>query len=100
RNHPHLPSFPTRRSSDLVATHPHTLPLRGGDFVPDAFTRDLALELSEGEQDVQRKTSHRAGGIQLLGDGDERNRMAVEAFDDFRSEEHTSELQSRFDLVC
>src|SRR5699024_12031883 len=29
------------------------------------------------------------------------NRIAVACFDDlFRSEEHTSELQSRFDLVC
>src|SRR5580658_4088290 len=28
------------------SAHPDALPLRGGDFVPDALARDLALELS------------------------------------------------------
>ena len=60
-----------------VAAHPHPLPLRGGDLVADAFARDLALELGEGEQDVQGQTPHRGGGVELLGDGDEGDRFSI-----------------------
>src|SRR5690349_22977380 len=37
---------------------------------------------------------------QVLGDADILDRSTVNAWDDERSEEHTSELQSRRDLVC
>src|SRR5215470_8958235 len=38
------------------AAHPHPLPLRGGDLVADALADDLALELREGQQDVEGQT--------------------------------------------
>src|SRR5437868_4351664 len=40
-----------------IAAHPHALLLRGGDLVADAFTGDLALELGEGQQHVERQAS-------------------------------------------
>jgi hypothetical protein len=43
-----------------------------------ALTDEFALELSEREQDVQRQPPHAGGGIELLGDRDERHRMLVE----------------------
>src|SRR5437868_12553985 len=44
----------------------------------------------------------RAIGGTLVGgsDADAAQWVAIEALTEFRSEEHTSELQSRFDLVC
>src|SRR5699024_11581272 len=71
-----LHSFPTRRSSDLgfvfgVAT--------GGDEV---LGREGVVDLDE-----------------LLGDDRALVEFAVDEVSG-RSEEHTSELQSRFDLVC
>ena len=41
-----------------VASHPQALSLRGGNLVTDAFARDLAFELREGEQHVQSKAPH------------------------------------------
>src|SRR5699024_11421820 len=67
-----LHSFPTRRSSDL---------------------REREEERGEA------RTEGRRVGHPLLVDGD----RAADRLGDpyaFRSEEHTSELQSRFDLVC
>jgi hypothetical protein len=48
---------------DVVAerglpAHPHTLPFRRGDLVADSLSRDLALELGEGEQYVEREATH------------------------------------------
>jgi hypothetical protein len=42
-------SIPERRH----AAHPHPLLLRGGDLVADALANDLALELREGQQNVE-----------------------------------------------
>src|SRR5699024_12852675 len=75
---PHRPlhSFPTRRSSDLVpGLLEHPVPQPG---VPGGQLRDL---LAPGHV----PPDGRAGAGQQHRD---------------RSEEHTSELQSRFDLVC
>jgi hypothetical protein len=41
--------IPQRRD----AAHPHPLLFRGGDLVADAFADDLALELREGQQNVE-----------------------------------------------
>lgn len=73
--------------ADLVAqrgppAHPHSLGLRRGDLVPNAFPRDLAFELSEGQQHVEGESPHRGGGVERLGDGDERDVRGVEDFDD------------------
>src|SRR5690349_23742245 len=70
-DHRDLHSFPTRRSSDLAAANPGAVErLRRADDAPG-----------------ERRATVGAGEVGL-GDGE------------IRSEEHTSELQSRRDLVC
>src|SRR5699024_12545691 len=69
--HPHLHSFPTRRSSDLVEDL---------EF-PPSFVMKILTYVAKALGSA-RKCSHSP-------------RRATP-----RSEEHTSELQSRFDLVC
>src|SRR5207249_10378023 len=79
-------SFPTRRSSDLVALrlHPDQVELR------ISRAQSLALlgryDSAAAELGVARDTV--------------RVRAVSHASPVLRSEEHTSELQSRFDLVC
>src|SRR5207249_8262289 len=99
RTHLHLHSFPTRRSSDLVrvdtperwqgleckvmvVVHPLSGVLRPSAF--DLETGRLCVMASR----------HRAGMVVLSRDHLENTLKG------YRSEEHTSELQSRFDLVC
>src|SRR5699024_12650946 len=84
---PHLYSFPTRRSSDLH--RPRNRPCRrrprGG-----AGRRSRNLHCLRGG--ILRRSTPRIG-----------ERLSFAQFQDGfadRSEEHTSELQSRFDLVC
>src|SRR5699024_11733797 len=95
---PRLRSFPTRRSSDLFvrgrtvllgdAAHA-MLPNLGqgaGQGIEDAVTLALLLNHSDSQQLetlLDRYTALRRRRTMTL-----------------RSEEHTSELQSRFDLVC
>src|SRR5699024_12476679 len=72
----YLPSFPTRRSSDLVLPR---LPVpRSDGQVPAGLCRSP-------RPDRALPAPHRGAGPEVRGQ---------------RSEEHTSELQSRFDLVC
>src|SRR5699024_12251924 len=94
-----LLSFPTRRSSDLVVlvyesgtlqTKPDVLPLSigDGDLCETALTTVSVPEmfrywLQGGKIDVG-----------FLGTAQ------IDRYCNLRSEEHTSELQSRFDLVC
>src|SRR5207237_1355127 len=47
------------------AAHPHALFLRGGNLVADALARDLALELCERQQHVQRQAAHRGRRVEL-----------------------------------
>jgi hypothetical protein len=63
------------------AAHPHTLALAGRDLVADALAGDLALELGEGQQDVQHQPPHRGRRVELLGDRHERHAIAFEHFD-------------------
>ena len=60
--------------------HPYAFAFGGRNFVADPFPRHLALELGEGEQDVERQASHRSRRIELLGDRDEGDCMRVEHF--------------------
>src|SRR5207249_6674171 len=90
---PHLPSFPTRRSSDLVAWALHrsagrltSVLLRHRDCRPAARGHRPT-----GIEPVSR-TGHGLSTVWLPRQG--------APGDHARSEEHTSELQSRFDLVC
>src|SRR5690625_6683058 len=85
-DHPHLHSFPTRRSSDLVAL----LQLTGREN-PDHIAEGSGINRSSEEL-------HRAAVARA------RERMRRERAEaqqqTGRSEEHTSELQSRGHLVC
>ena len=65
-----------------LPAHPHALLLRRGDLVADLFSRDLALELGEGEQHVEREATHAGRRIERLGDGHERYALCVEDLDD------------------
>src|SRR5699024_12523247 len=80
-----LPSFPTRRSSDLgVARAGSHIMLEHGDVFGPWVAGPDGCELYgfiAGE------------GAPFAGEQDEWQAL-------LRSEEHTSELQSRFDLVC
>src|SRR5207249_10508667 len=81
--HRDLHSFPTRRSSDLLegGIESHCL----AEWVLPEHTDDAAVALSDRCGRVPRAVVH---------DDDLVGRCGL------RSEEHTSELQSRFDLVC
>src|SRR5207249_7430788 len=86
--HPDLPSFPTRRSSDL------------GNYRGPG-----AVECEEGPRgDLDQAPSHQTRAQsqehRRYQPGGLRGEIAVLEKQRDRSEEHTSELQSRFDLVC
>src|SRR5699024_11430112 len=83
----YLPSFPTRRSSDL------TLPTFAVDWqrVRAAITPRCRLLIIN--------SPHNPSGT-VLGQADLDALADIVATSGIRSEEHTSELQSRFDLVC
>src|SRR5690606_40274077 len=81
----HLHSFPTRRSSDLFDAAAQQLVVQGARGVILHAVFDLALQ--------QQAYPHApGGGLQ--------QRLAELAARKERSEEHTSELQSRENLVC
>src|SRR5438067_6000149 len=71
-----LHSFPTRRSSDLSVTMPSTM-------------NSVALGAAISRTRQVRSTPKKVVWAWLAA-----------RFNNLRSEEHTSELQSRFDLVC
>src|SRR5699024_12699439 len=77
-----LPTFPTRRSSDLAVR-------RGVAAVPGRF-----VHLHPAADDPGRPGRRGRGAVCAGGAG------PAPAAGGGRSEEHTSELQSRFDLVC
>src|SRR5207249_12266263 len=93
---PSLPSFPTRRSSDLLTVASPVAP-------PDAQAparRPMRVGVISPCYDPEEGSAAVAGAIcrSLVALG---NRVHVlTGFPNYRSEEHTSELQSRFDLVC
>src|SRR5690606_41804038 len=88
-----LPSIPTRRSSDLIR---HALPLE--KFTPAVGQGSIAVESHVSldptiRQLVIEAAHHVDTGYRLAA---ERSYLRVLE----RSEEHTSELQSRENLVC
>src|SRR5690606_42127559 len=90
-DHPRLPSFPTRRSSDLnsvavvVASFPDSRRISSGGYL---LVDSVPVQETDVAKDPQRpiKESYIPGVIQKQSKN--------------RSEEHTSELQSRENLVC
>src|SRR5208283_3250600 len=72
---------------DVVAerrlpAHPHALLFRRGDLVADSLSCDLALELGEGEQHVEREATHAGRRIERLRNRHERYALCVEDLDD------------------
>src|SRR5207247_10506008 len=96
----HLPSFPTRRSSDLKV-------LAQIDFIEDD-DRACAAFMCHNEHLLQnrRVETHVRGGhqerrVDIRGKNLLCSAMAGHLARELsRSEEHTSELQSRVDVVC
>src|SRR5438094_6554575 len=85
-DHPYLHSFPTRRSSDL----PTLL------FLPVESKHDLRPRIQSAGGQIRDMHSQRVMGVHIL-----RCTPSIEApMHHRRSEEHTSELQSPYDLVC
>src|SRR5689334_24626024 len=85
RAHPNLHSFPTRRSSDLVKTH---LPFRLRIVSRQTFDRNK----------LRNRQAHTTTPLQQTPERHVRH--ARHRRKHKRSEEHTSELQSQFHLVC
>src|SRR5699024_12601756 len=87
-------SFPTRRSSDLRPQEKS----RGKQETPTLaqYSRDLTQAARQSELDpVIGRDGEIQRIIQILSRRTKNNPVLIG-----RSEEHTSELQSRFDLVC
>src|SRR5207249_10230234 len=91
---PALPSFPTRRSSDLSPPLPASAAAAWNTSVVKAGTASTALlsaarsckcRISVASSPLAPRCRVRTRQVSALS---------------LRSEEHTSELQSRFDLVC
>src|SRR5207249_7997355 len=97
---PPLPSFPTRRSSDLS-----TRPAGSGGRAwngPAVFWQPVSRSkrLKQKSLRIFSASFHRQGkGVRHLLPERPEGCLAQKVPDPFRSEEHTSELQSRFDLV-
>src|SRR5690606_40943294 len=91
RAHPHLPSFPTRRSSDLIAK-------RQAEQRDDkeADEQQVAERGQPLLQPVLRAMARRAEPTDFT----QVRSIAHQNVPTRRSEEHTSELQSRENLVC
>src|SRR5699024_12792717 len=81
-----LGSFPTRRSSDLET-----------GAQDDAAARPVLSRAQVIRTAIWLVDAEGAGALSMRRLGAE---IGVEAMALYRSEEHTSELQSRFDVVC
>src|SRR5690606_41375688 len=92
--HQALDPFPTRRSSDLSSTHP---PWKKSRCPPPGW-RSSGGEVDARESLITRE--RRPGKGKGRVKGSRRFYGQIRAFSPVRSEEHTSELQSRENLVC
>src|SRR5206468_12962525 len=95
RAHRALHSFPTRRSSDLRAATPVCSAFIGWPDSGRFLSRSTSLY---GSLRWRRSWSSKSASCFWVGKLPLRSSQAVTASS--RSEEHTSELQSRSDLVC
>src|SRR5207248_11750420 len=93
----HLPSFPTRRSSDLTASHVIHIRIGvSGTFDDPGIGSGVELEgMGEIVASYVRGTPTHSIEAPIGWEKDAHSQWAL-----LRSEEHTSELQSPYDLVC
>src|SRR5699024_11789954 len=94
-----IPSFPTRRSSDLIES---TRKFSRIDE-DDSSMVDNNIDSKNIDQPVTDREYNRQSGVDTeeLNEIDREDPARTRRNNvDRRSEEHTSELQSRFDLVC
>src|SRR5206468_11690026 len=90
--HRHLPSFPTRRSSDLAQIPSSTIRSTTCFWsIPGGRTPETAMSSRPGHRHMGSTWRRRRTSSLTDSSFEVRTR---------RSEEHTSELQSRSDLVC
>src|SRR5699024_12144106 len=94
RSHRHAHSVPTRRSSDLAPTN-----ARGGVNPMQVGLGSQVGSIDNTHGQGFRQSTDRPLDFAIEGNGmfvvhDGKIKWSI------RSEEHTSELQSRFDLVC
>src|SRR5699024_12778615 len=91
--------FPTRRSSDLVTDNPALFRNRAIMVVEQLAVPEITPALVQQMEPINTLSGIR----ELLDSNGIEYRQSVGTVDMLtlnRSEEHTSELQSRFDLVC
>src|SRR5207249_6168759 len=94
-----LHSFPTRRSSDLDANFHPLFPQRG---MPDDPSDTILKDIERWGEDGHSKSFMTLAELHRVN-LDEEAIATDDRIHEYilkRSEEHTSELQSRFDLVC
>src|SRR5262249_59392994 len=90
-HHRHLPSFPTRRSSDLEGASALLSPI---DW-PEPFGLVMIEAMASGTPVI----AFRRGSVPEIVD-ESVTGFIVDNEEEARSEEHTSELQSLTNLVC
>src|SRR5207248_7687830 len=91
-----LHSFPTRRSSDLLQRQGKTTCLITGDNTITAAAIAQQVGIPKENVFAEIRPEQKAEMVKQLQQRGER----VAFVGDGRSEEHTSELQSPYDLVC
>src|SRR5699024_11467847 len=97
--HRHLQSFPTRRSSDLTLKRELAWLRRGARARSTKQRARIERIDTLKEQTFQTKKEQ----VEFQVGASRLGKQVIELQDvgkSYRSEEHTSELQSRFDLVC
>src|SRR5699024_12616805 len=102
----HLHSFPTRRSSDLTKILAIVILMAGVAGTISWFAIDALATVAEGAA-LMKSAANRAllaaranQNVIALNRAEFRAALDPRNENRERSEEHTSELQSRFDLVC
>src|SRR5207253_8992576 len=93
--HPHLHPFPTRRSSDLL--DPHTVEVDGGEGRVRRASADKVV-IATGTRPARPASVEFDERTVIDSDGIVHLEKVPRSM--VRSEEHTSELQSRGHLVC
>src|SRR5207249_10764814 len=89
-----LHSFPTRRSSDLGSLGEAL----GQIYVRKTFPPEAEVRTLDMVRRIEDAMAKRIRDLEWMSP--ETKQQALEKLAGIRSEEHTSELQSRFDLVC